>query len=758
MQQLPLNRQAAPPGPTILEGVLERIVFANEENAWSVVRLTVPGEEGPVTAVGNLLGVQLGESLRLAGEWVSDPKYGRQFKVEVYQTITPKTLEGIERYLGSGLIRGIRKRTAARLVAHFGLETLEVLERHPERLAEVGGFGPKRRGEIQKAMIEQRETREVMVFLQAHGIATGHAIKIYKRYGAEAMAVLREDPFRLAADIHGIGFQSADRIAAALGTAKTAPSRLAAGVLHLLGEAADRGNVFLPRARLLAEGERLLAVSPELVGSAVDALAAAGEVVVETLPDAPEECREAVYAKALHAAETGVANRLRALLARPDLPSDIKAEKAVAWFEKREGLALAPAQREAIRRGLTSKVLVITGGPGTGKTTLVRGIVSILEKKGRAVFLAAPTGRAAKRLSEATGGKAATLHRLLEFDPRSRSFQRDRDRPLACDLLIVDEASMLDVALAHHLLKAIPNGGRLILVGDVDQLPSVGPGRLLGDLLRSGVVDVVRLTEIFRQAERSAIVVNAHRINRGELPSPRNEGEGDFFFIEKRHPEDVLATVSELVAQRIPARFGFDPLADIQVLSPMNRGNLGTQSLNAALRERLNPAPANGETGPYGLRVGDKVMQVRNNYDLEVWNGDLGRVVGIDEEEGKVAVEIDGRVVSYDTAAADELVLAYACTIHKSQGSEYPCVVVLLHGQHQIMLQRNLLYTALTRARRLAVLVGERKALATAVRNHRTSGRFTLLAERLAGGSGPTSLGSRGGTEAVASKGRSPIA
>src|SRR5882724_3261130 len=734
MPQLSLDRPALPQGPIILEGVLQKIVFANEENAWSVVRLQVTGEEDVVTAVGNLLGIQVGENLRLAGEWVADPKYGRQFKVETCQTITPNTLEGIRRYLASGMVRGIGKKMAGKLVTRFGMETLEVLERHPERVAEVGGIGPKRRGEIQKALIEQRETREVMVFLQGHGIAIGHAIKIYKRYGAESMAVLRENPFRLAADIHGIGFLSADRIAAALGTEKTSPARVMAGVLHLLGEAADRGHVYLPRARVLEEGQRLLAVEPALISSAVDALAGAAAVVVETLPNAPPgppDLRQAVYSKALHAAETGVANRLRALLARPDLPSDINAEKAVAWFERQEHLNLAPAQREAIRRGLTSKVLVTTGGPGTGKTTLVRGIVSILEKKGRTVLLAAPTGRAAKRLSEATGGKAATLHRLLEFDPRARAFQRDGDRPLASDLLIVDEASMLDTVLAYHLLKAIPNGGRLILVGDVDQLPSVGPGRLLSDLIRSGTIDVVRLSEIFRQAEKSAIVVNAHRINRGEMPIVPIEGEGDFFFIEKRLPEDVLATVTELVAQRIPARFGLDPVAEIQVLSPMNRGTLGTQSLNAALRERLNPPLPESDAGPYDLRLGDKVMQVRNNYDLEAWNGDLGRVVGIDEEEGTVAVEIDGRVVSYDTASADELVLAYACTIHKSQGSEYPCVVVLLHGQHQIMLQRNLLYTALTRARRLAILIGERKALAAAVRNQRTSGRFTLLAERL---------------------------
>jgi len=731
---LPFQSRTAPGGTATVTGVLERVVFSNEENAWSVVRLTVPGEREPVTAVGNLLGVQPGESLRLEGQWVVDPKFGRQLKVSSYSVVAPSTAEGIERYLGSGMVRGVGKEMAKRLVAAFGLQTLDVIEREPERLKEVKGLGPKRRAEISRAFAEQREAREVMVFLQSHGVATGHAIKICKRYGQDALRQVREDPYRLAIDIHGIGFLSADRIAAALGFAKTAPQRVEAGVLHLLAEAADRGHLFLPATRLTEEARRLLEIPAAPVEAAVETLSAAEQVIVEPLPKNEPAAGSAVYLKPLHAAEAGLAARLRALLAQPVLPLQIDAERAVAWFEKKEGVTLAPAQREAVRRGLTSKVLVVTGGPGTGKTTLVRGIVEILGKKERTVALAAPTGRAAKRLAEATGSPAATIHRLLEFDPRARRFLRDHDRPLACDLLIVDEASMLDTVLAYHLLKAIPNGGRLILVGDVDQLPSVGPGRVLGDLIRSGKVDVVSLDFIFRQGETSQIVQNAHRIQRGELPVASRDLGGDFFLAERGRPEEVLETLVELVTRRIPARFGLDPVEEIQVLSPMNRGLLGTDNLNQVLREVLNPGGRAVAHGPHNLRVGDKVMQVRNDYELEVWNGDLGRVTGVDEENERLAVEIDGRQILYDFPQLDELVLAYACTIHKSQGSEYPCVVVPLHTQHHVMLQRNLLYTAVTRARRLAVLVGERRAIAVAVGNGRTGARFTLLAERLAAG------------------------
>jgi exodeoxyribonuclease V alpha subunit len=727
---LPLN----PPSndaATTLEGVLERIVFTNEENAWSVVRLVVPGNRDLVTAVGNLLGVQPGENLRLTGAWINDPKYGKQFRVTSYATVVPATVGGIEKYLGSGLIRGIGKVMASRLVKAFGMETLDVIENRPHRLTEVEGIGPKRSREILRAWSEQREIKEVMIFLQSHGVSTHYAIKIYKAYGPQANRLVRENPYRLAADVYGIGFKTADKIAAALGIPADAPQRIEAGTLYLLGESADRGHLYLPRKTLVEEAEKLLAAPAERIEQAIAALAEIEQIVVEPLLDPAEQ---AVFLKSLHAAESGVAMRIRALLVQPPLPLEIDLDRAVDWFEKRERIALAREQRQAIRSGLTRKVLVITGGPGTGKTTLVHGIVEILEKKQQKVLLAAPTGRAAKRLAEATGAEAATLHRLLEFNPKTRQFDRNREHPLSCDLLIVDEASMLDTMLAYHLLRAVPDHGRLILVGDADQLPSVGPGRVLADLIRSESVEVVRLTEIFRQAERSLIVVNAHRVNQGTMPILESvDSNGDFFFLERKEPEEIVATIAELVTRRIPAKFGFNPLEQIQVLTPMNRGPLGTENLNAVLRDLLNPEGPTVTRGGRSLRAGDKVMQVRNNYDLEVFNGDIGRVQAIAEVDQIVTVSMDGREVAYDFGSIDELVLAYACTIHKAQGSEYPCVVIPLHTAHFVMLQRNLLYTALTRAKRLAVLVGEERALRIAVGNRRVRSRFTRLAERLAG-------------------------
>lgn len=734
-----------------LEGTLEHIVYTNEDNGFSVVRLSVDNDVGEVTAVGKLLGVQPGENLRLTGRWVRDKRFGRQFEVTSYRTVQPSTVVGIERYLGSGLIPGIGPVMARRLVRAFGLETLEVIENHPERLAQVPGIGPKRREEIRKAWAEQQHIKDLMVFLQSHGVSTNLAIKIYKAYGEEALAVVRSEPFRLARDLHGVGFLTADRVASSLGLPKDSPQRLRAGVLHVLSEAGNRGHLYLPRRELERSAAELLGVEAAQLEGIIDALAGLA-VHLEPLPGEPET---AVYPAALHTAETGVAERIHALLEHRARPVEIKVPAALRWFERRESLELAAEQRRAVEMGLTAKVLVVTGGPGTGKTTLIRGIVEILTRKELKVQLAAPTGRAAKRLSEACGGHdARTIHRLLEFDPHTGSFLRGPDRPLAGDVLILDEVSMLDVVLAHRVLEAVADEGRLILVGDVDQLPSVGPGRVLSDLIDSGAVEVVRLTEIFRQARESLIVTNAHRIRKGEMPQlapatrAGEESPGDFFFIERHRPEKVVETVTKLVTRRIPEHFGLDPIDDIQLLTPMNRGPLGTEQLNRTLRELLNPVRS-GEPevarGSRSFRIGDKVMQIRNNYELGVFNGDLGRIEAIDEEEGEVRVAFDERTVTHELASLDELTLAYAVTIHKSQGSEYPCVVLPIHSQHWVMLQRNLLYTALTRARRLAVLVGERRALGAAVRNVRTEERYSLLAERLAGRLGGKAEGRRPG-------------
>jgi exodeoxyribonuclease V alpha subunit len=591
-----------------------------------------------------------------------------------------------------------------------------------------------------------------MVFLQSHGIQTSHAVRIFKTYGAEAEERVTENPYRLAEEVFGIGFKSADRIAHNLGIPKDSPRRAEAGVLHVLGQSGDQGHVFLPRGQLTALTAELLEIDEEGIHGAIDALVGDGRLVSEELPESADT---ALFTAVHHAAETALAARIGQLLTAPSRLPDVDVDKAIEWFERREKLQLAPQQREAIGRALEAAVLVITGGPGTGKTTLLRGIVEILAAKGSRILLAAPTGRAARRLAEATSRDARTVHRMLEYDPRSHSFARGADLPLDADLVIVDEASMLDLSLARSTLAAVPLGARVVLVGDVDQLPSVGPGRVLADCITSGAVPVVRLTEIFRQAAESRIITNAHRINHGEPPvvDPVEDPTAtDFFFFQRDEPEEVEETLIHLITERIPRGFGFDPLTEIQVLSPMNRGLLGVYNLNHRLQACLNPrgkplgrsgptqSPPSSQPGQKSdrpnsgrpvLRIGDKVMQVRNNYDLDVFNGDVGRIESVDEDQQLVKVRFDDRLVLYGYGDLDELVPAYACSIHKSQGSEYPCVVVPLHTQHYRMLQRNLLYTALTRAEKLAVLVGQSRALMVAVRNQDTRRRFTRLAERL---------------------------
>jgi len=709
-----------------IDGIVDRIVFHNEENGWTVVRLQVRRTKNPVTAVGPLLGVIPGESLRLWGRWVRDPKWGEQFRIESFVTMKPATLVGIEKYLGSGLIEGIGPVMAERLVRKFGLDTLAVIQHHPDRLTEVEGIGPVRAERIRHAWVEQNEIQQVIIFLQSHGVSSTYAVRIHRLYGSKAIALVQENPYRLATDIHGIGFTKADKIAANLGIAKDSPRRAEACVLHVLGESLGEGHTYLPRADLEALAREFLDVDPEIVTRALDELAGRGEIVIE--PEVPES---PVYLRTLHLCEAAASIRLRALLEAVATPVRIDVDRAVSWLERELDIRLGAEQKAGVAQAVASKVLVITGGPGTGKTTLVDSLVRIFERKIRRIALCAPTGRAAKRLQEATGREAKTIHRLLEFNPRSMAFGRAEDRPLDADLVIVDEVSMVDVVLFASVLAALPPTCRLILVGDVDQLPSVGPGNVLADVIESGVVPVARLTEIYRQARESLIVLNAHAINHGEMPRMRPEGEsGDFYFHESEDPEEILGVVKRLVAERIPRRFGFRAPHDIQVLTPMHKGTLGASRLNEEIQALLNP----GESllrGGRRFRVGDKVMQIQNDYDREVFNGDIGWIAGWDDEQREAVVRFDGREIRYDFADLDNLVLAYACSIHKSQGNEFPAVVIPLHTQHYVMLRRNLLYTAITRGKKLVVVVGSRRALALAVRNRQERPRHSRLAARL---------------------------
>jgi exodeoxyribonuclease V alpha subunit len=713
-----MKTQPNPSDREVLAGLVERVTYQNAENGFCVIRVKARSHRDLVTVVGHAATISAGEWITASGDWVNDRTHGQQFRARFLKTSEPTSVEGIEKYLASGMIRGIGPAYAKKLLRAFGEKVFDVIETRADRLREVDGIGPVRAARIVAAWAEQKVVREIMVFLHSHGVGSARAVRIYKTYGADAVQVMSENPYRLARDIRGIGFKTADAIAMKLGVEKTAMIRVRAGISYALTEAMDEGHCGLPTAELMPLAEKLLEVPQGLIRTALDLEIADGTVVADTLGET-----DGVFLASLHNAERSIADRLLTLTKSKLAWPSIDADKAVPWVEQRTGLNLANSQKAAVRLALSSKVLVITGGPGVGKTTIVNAILQILAAKDIRLLLCAPTGRAAKRMNEATGFEAKTIHRLLEVDPKGGGFRRNTDNPLECDLVVVDETSMVDVLLMHALLKAVPDNSALLVVGDVDQLPSVGPGQVLADMIASGAIPVVRLTEVFRQAAESQIVVNAHRINQGLMPDLRKpEAESDFYFVEAGDAEIAVSRIIELVKARIPRRFGLDPVRDVQVLCPMNRGGVGARSLNVELQAALNPAGERKvERFGWTFAPGDKVMQIENDYDKEVYNGDIGFVTDVNSEEGELTASFDGRSVTYSFGELDTLVPAYAATIHKSQGSEYPAVVIPLMTQHYAMLQRNLLYTGITRGKRLVVLVGQKKAVAIAVRN--VSGR-----------------------------------
>jgi exodeoxyribonuclease V alpha subunit len=708
-----------------LRGIIDRITYQNEENGYTIARLQVEGRRDgePVTIVGETLSMNAGESVVLEGEWTTHKQYGQQFKIVTYQKVHPSSVDGMRRYLGSGLIKGVGPVTAKRIVDHFGEESLAVIESDSRRLAEVDGLGPHRAGLIVAAWAQQREIHNVMLFLQSHEVGTGFAVKIWKKYGQAAVALIQENPYRLAADVWGIGFLTADRIAQKMGIPAHSDRRIQAGLRHVLNEGADKdGHVFLSEEELIEQCAQTLEVPVEAIPPCIAQLSNDEAVVVHD---------GRIYLPHLFYAEKGAATRCFQLsqvqrIELGDIPGEIGA------IELRDNVTFAPLQKRALEKALSHNLLVLTGGPGTGKTTTIKGLIALFEARKKRIALTAPTGRAAKRMSEATGYEAKTIHRLLKYSPKDNAFEKNFENPLEVDALIVDEVSMVDTVLMNSLLRAVPISASVILVGDTDQLPSVGPGNVLRDIIASGTVETVALDEIFRQAQTSRIVTNAHIINTGQMPDIQNDRDSDFFFLEAEEPDLVVDTICGLCASRLPKTYGLNPIEDIQVLAPMYRGETGATNLNRVLQEKLNPDGKILDRGGAQFRVGDKVMQIRNNYDKDVFNGDLGRILTLDEES--VSVNFQDRSVDYELSELDELVLAYAVSVHKSQGAEYRAVVMPLTTQHFMMLQRNLLYTAVTRARSLVVLVGTQKALSMAVRNNVVSQRHTTLSERIRAG------------------------
>src|SRR5580693_223346 len=703
----------------VLAGLVERVTYQNADNGFCVIRVKARGHRDLVTVVGHAAVISAGERITAAGDWTNDRTHGQQFKARFIKTSAPTSVEGIEKYLGSGMIRGIGPVYAKKLLRAFGEKVFDVIETEPGRLRDVDGIGPVRANRIVVGWAEQKVVREIMVFLHSHGVGAARAVRIYKTYGADAVQVMSENPYRLARDIRGIGFRTADAIAMKLGVDKAAMIRVRAGISYALTEAMDEGHCGLPTAELTPLAEKLLDVPQDLIRTALDLELADGTVVADRLGETA-----CVFLAGLYRAERAISERLLTLNKGKTPWPWIDPEKAIPWIEQRTGLTLADSQKAAVAMALASKVLVVTGGPGVGKTTIVNSILRILSAKGVKLLLCAATGLEAK-----------TIHRLLEVDPKSGGFRRDDANPLDCDLLVVDETSMVDVLLMNALVKAIPDKAAPRIVGDVDQLPSVGPGQVLTDVIASGAVPVVRLTEVFRQAAESRIIVNAHRINQGVIPDLRKpEAASDFYFVEADDPETAVARIIELVRTRIPRRFGLDPIRDVQVLCPMNRGGVGARSLNIELQAALNPAgDRKVERFGWTFAPGDKVMQIENDYDKEIYNGDIGYIDDVSSEDSELTATFDGRTVIYGFGELDTLVPAYAATIHKSQGSEYPAVVIPVMTQHYTMLQRNLLYTGVTRGKKLVVLVGQKKAVAIAVRNVSGRRRWSKLNEWLSG-------------------------
>lgn len=716
-----------------LAGLVERVTFHSPETGFCVLQIKTRSNRDLVTLLGSAASIQPGEFVHASGRWDNHRDYGPQFKADFLKVTPPTTTEGIERYLGSGMIKGIGPVYAKKLVDAFREAVFEVIEQTPDKLKEIDGIGPVRAKRIAAGWADQKAIREIMLFLQSHGVGTARAVRIYKTYGVEAIPLMMENPYRLARDIRGIGFKTADEIAERLGIEKTSMVRARAGVSHTLMEAIGDGHCALPKDDLLELAAQILEVPKTSLPDALALELQEGNVIADNIGN-----KDCIFLPHLWHAEKTIAEKLgRLTLGAMPWPS-IDPAKAIPWVENKLGVSLAESQKEAVAIALKAKALVITGGPGVGKTTIVNSILKIVIAKGIKVALGAPTGRAAKRLSESTGLEAKTIHRLLEFDPINGGFKRSADFPLECDLLVIDETSMVDVPLIAQLLRAVPDRAAVIIVGDADQLPSVGPGQVLADIIASGIVPVTRLTEIFRQAARSRIITNAHLVNRGHMPelTLAKDDETDFFFIDASEPEDAMSKIVELVKTRIPRRFGLDPIRDIQVLCPMQRGGVGARSLNVELQKALN----SGSTGQpsverfgYTYRVGDKVMQTENDYEKEVFNGDIGFVTAIDTDANEIMINFDGRTVTYGFGELDEIMLCYATTIHKSQGSEYPAVVIPIMMQHYMMLERNLVYTGITRGQKLVVLVGQKKAVGIAVRGSKDRGRWSKLRERLTG-------------------------